>query len=31
MEDDEKIARLLRIVLEENDYEVEVAHDGEEA
>ena len=31
VEDDEKIARLLRIVLEENDYEVEVAHDGEEA
>jgi len=31
VEDDEKIARLLRIVLEENDYEVKVAHDGEEA
>jgi len=31
VEDDEKIARLLKIVLEENNYEVEVAHDGEEA
>ena len=31
VEDDEKIARLLKIVLEENNYEVEVAHDGEKA
>jgi len=31
VEDDEKIARLLKIVLEENGYEVEVAHDGEKA
>jgi len=31
VEDDEKIARLLKIVLEENSHEVEVAYDGEKA